>query len=435
MRAAPVQAARLKSTTHRKSTEAAQARSKQHKTEQKTKGITQRTPDRNTQQSGTDSMVLPSIGRGMSVDSSTSSTRETAGMFCGMQLCSDGNCCTNDHGETSLLEQGNNGELPLHRALTDFSLQSIADPDNVTRLEQHIKEMVQSWPNSVDVFNNQGMTALHIACKEGAPLSVIMDLVNAKPSSVETATRNKQKMLPLHLVCRYYSGPAATMCQVVQFLLRVHPDAARCATGAGGELALHLCCQNYFCTVPLLELLVQAYPEAVRLVTHKKRQLPLHLACERHYFQRSVNGRIRTDTSNEISSSSHEIIRYLVESFTESVAVYDKKGELPFHTAVRGYQTPETIMFLLSVFPDSIHFSQDTGRTALHICVTNAVPDLATLTLLLEADASASTVVDDEGKIPLQYAVRSKNLDLIYTLIGSFPSSLEALRHSIHDQL
>ena len=100
------------------------------------------------------------------------------------------------------------------------------------------------------------------------------------------------------------------------------------------------------------------------------------------------------------------------------------------HTAVRGYQTTETLRFLLRVFPDSIQFSQDTGRTALHICVANAVPDFATLALLLEADPSACTVVDDEGKIPLQYAVQSKNLNIIYTLIRTFPSSIEILRAS-----
>lgn len=375
---------------------------------------------------------------------SDSSTTTADVLLCGM-LCSDSSIrssssssrssTSSDYHEASIYAADEYGDLPLHRALSEYSLLAIADPDDVPRLEKSIRTMARAWPESIDVFNEAGLTALHIACMEGASLPVILDLINAMPTSVGTATRNKRRMLPLHLVCRYYSGPTATMYKILQFLLKVNPNAAKIPTGTG-ELALHLCCQNHFCTVLIVDLLVKAYPEALKIGTqNKKRQLPLHLACERRYFRRlessksskKKGGSTCSEVSSSSSCSSDMVIRFLVRKYAESVTIYDTKGELPLHTAIRGYQSDETVKFLLSVFPESIQFVEDTGRTALHICVACAMPDMAILQLLLQADATATTVVDDHGKTPLQYAAQGK-LDLLYTLIQSSPSIIQSSR-------
>jgi ankyrin repeat protein len=336
----------------------------------------------------------------------------------------------NDQEESSIFVQDDRGDLPLHRALAELSLQSVADRDNANLLEQRIKSMVRAWPGSVDVFNKEGLNPLHIACREGAPLAVIQDLVIARPNSIKTPTRNKRKMLPLHLACRYYAGPTATWYKIIKFLLQTYPAAAEIKTGQTGELALHLCCQNYFCTVRVLGMVVKAYPDALKIGTHEKRQLPLHLACERHYFRRMEVGKHRMDhEESEISSSSDDIIRYLVHEYAESVTVYDTKGQLPLHAAVRGYQSTATVKFLLSVFPESIQYLDDTGRTALHICVSNAVPDLAMVRLLLKADPTATVVADDYDKIPLLYAAPKHDLNIINTLIRARPAAtIQALR-------
>lgn len=380
-------------------------------------------------------MFFRSLKRDISLDSSSTTTAST--LCCEMADEDDGSCandsCANDISKkVSVSFRIERGDLPLHRALAEFSLQSIADPNNVTWLEEQIKHLIQSSPDSVDLFTSDGMSPLHIACREGASLAVIRSLVKARPASVKIATRNGRQMLPLHLVCRYYSGPTATMYQIVQFLLGVYPEAAKITTGTG-ELALHLYCRNHFCTVRVLELLVRAYPDARNIGTQTRRQLPIHLACERRYFERSEGRKNPTkenggETAINTSSGSDEVIRYLLWTNPESVTVYDANGELPLHAAVRGYQTTATLTFLLKAFPDSIQFLEDTGRTALHIAVSNAVPDLATVQLLLQADVSATTVVDDCNMTPMHYAAKGNNLHILYMLIRGCPNSIEALK-------
>ena len=168
----------------------------------------------------------------------------------------------------------------VHEALRELAVESLFCDNDL--LEKNIQRLVDEFPESVTAFDSKGYTPLHIACKEGAPLNVIQTLVGAWPDSVKWPTFNKKKMLPLHLVCRYYSGRNLQKSQVILFLLRTYPAAVKMTTQAG-ELPLHLCLQNYFCTLEDLRLLLCKYPGALQMPTNK---LPLHIACEKQYVER-----------------------------------------------------------------------------------------------------------------------------------------------------
>lgn len=330
-------------------------------------------------------------------------------------------------GESFNLDESNDTQyFPLHLALANFSLLAFSNPEVAKLMEQKIHNTIRSRPDLGNDFDTDGMNPLHVACIEGSSLAVIEEMITTNDNLVRILTRNKRRMLPLHLVCRYYCGPVATMCAIVQRLLVLYPEAASRTTGLG-ELALHLCCQNLFCTVRLLKLVVPAYPGALKLGTHKKRQLPLHLACQRHYFQR-LRSKHSKNKDLEASCSSDDLIRFLVGFDRETVTYFDARGELPIHTAVRGYQLPTTLKFLLSVFPEAIQFLEGSGRSALHICAGNAEPDLATLFFLLNADPTATDTFDNRQMTPVHYAAASGNVDFIYTLLRSSPASVEALR-------
>ena len=172
-------------------------------------------------------------------------------------------------------------KLPLHEALREFAVESLFCGNAL--LEKNIQRLVDEFPESVTAFDSKGYTPLHIACKEGAPLNVIHTLVGAWPDSVKWPTFNKKKMLPLHLVCRYYSGRNLQKSQVIHFLLRTYPAAVKVTTQAG-ELPLHLCLQNYFCTLEDLRLLLCKYPGALQMPTIETNKLRLHIACEKQYM-------------------------------------------------------------------------------------------------------------------------------------------------------
>jgi ankyrin repeat protein len=265
----------------------------------------------------------------------------------------------------------------------------------------------------------------------------------------------KRPMLPLHIACRYYSGLAEAQNQVISLLLRVYPEAAKISTLeidnvptipddvnatdkiSNGDFPLHLYCENHFCNLPVLDLLIKANPAAIQ---HRNRhgQLPLHLACERRYFQRlekskNTKSHKHNPTSAMEGGSGGDIIRHLVKVHPDSLLICDdKKGELPLHAAVRGYQDAATIQYMLKSCPQSIQFVDLSGRTALHRCVMRTIIDSDVMAVLLKYDPYATCIFDhhDQGNIPLQYAVASKSLDVIYTLIRSCPVSLEILRNS-----
>lgn len=354
--------------------------------------------------------------------------------LCSM-LCSSPRRCPQDDGEEADVFSEENcheadefGNLPLHRAVEQFSMDCLDSPRDQSLFEQHIASLIELYPEAVKVFNHRGLNPLHIACREGVSLAVIHSLVQVWPDSIRCPTRNKHQMLPLHLVCRFYAGKAAEKLRILHYLLRAYPAAVEMAT-AQGDLALHLACRNYFCTLSVIELLMEAFPDGVRTVNDNQ-QLPLHVACGHHYMKRlskksnkkkKDNNGHHQDTENSCSSS--DIIRHLVKAYPEAAQVFDCRGTLPLHAAVRGYQSPATIKFLVDACPAAADYTDCAGRTALHLSVSRAVPNLATVQLLLAENPAAADALDDRNKLPLHYA--QKNANLVSALAGALSNDGE----------
>lgn len=292
--------------------------------------------------------------------------------------------------------------LPLHLALRDFAIDAVMG--NRQDLEAEIIRLVDQSPDAVRVFDENGLLPLHIACKADIPYRVIERLVMSWPEAVSVQSRDKRHYLPLHVLCRYYAGTNGDRAKALYLLLRSHPEASRIATPSG-ELALHLLCQNYFCTTANLELLHKYYPDAVSKPSRKRQNLPIHIACEKQYMVRESRPR-RGVVEDEPCSSSDEIIRFLARRFPDSLTIANSKGELPFLTAVRGYQSMETLRFLLQAYPDALQQADVNGRTALHIAISRHEPCRLTIKSLMEADPSALEVVDRDGRSPQHYAER-----------------------------
>ena len=216
----------------------------------------------------------------------------------------------------------------------------------------------------------------------------------------------------------------------------------------GEELPIHLYCQNHFCNILVLQqLLIPAYPESMQTFSSRTGQLPIHMVCERQYFQRVSNKKYDSkNTVSSKSSSSHSdaIIRYCVSLYPRSVGIRDlQRGELPFSTALRGYQTFSTLQHLLSLYAAAITTVDQKGRTPLHrYCMmlashksggnTNDTTtidnndNVLSLLLLYDTQRVAGTIMDQSGCTPLQYVIGQRNvsLDVIYSLVRSYPTSI-----------
>lgn len=309
------------------------------------------------------------------------------------------------------------GILPLHDAIARFPMDCLSGLKDQSSLELHIQHLINCLPTAIRTFDDRGFAPIHVACEEGASLAVIHALVQAWPDSVKATTKNKHQMLPLHLVCRYYSGRASEKCRILRYLLRAFPASIEIPTSTG-DLALHLTCRNYFCTLPVMDLLVQAYPDAVRTVNNKN-ELPLHVACSHHYMRRYTkimkqSKKIKESNSedDENSCTSRDIIQYLVTIYPDGVQVFDLRGNLPLHAAVRGDQSPDTIQFLIDICPHAIEYPDHAGRMALHLAVSRPIPCVRSIEILLAANPAAALAADSRNKLPKDYAQNKAGLRL-----------------------
>ena len=382
------------------------------------------------------------------VDDTTSSSSSSSD--CPSGTSGDGS--TSEAQDPYVDEHGRN--TLLHDLILDYSMNVLlTSPHDRAQYEQQIRNVAELNPEWVITYNHNGHTPFHIACQTGnIPLRIIQDLFYTYPSTITTPTQpplprrrrrrhrrihgrtttdndhhhhhppcttntNTTIMLPLHLVCRYYSGDLQY--QIVQFLLQMYPAAARIWTlqprpsdddnrattrlrtsvnddddnnDSDGmrrhDLAIHLYCQNHHCQLAVLqELLIPAHPESIRRKSVRTGQLPIHLACERQYFTRVYHRKYDPKpTKTTLSSSgggggshtnvSDAVIQYFLTLYPESVTIRDEsRGEVPFLTAIRGHQSVSTLQLLsLQSSDDSMATVVDAqGRTALHrYCITLA---------------------------------------------------------------
>jgi hypothetical protein len=304
---------------------------------------------------------------------------------------------------------------PLHQALRDYSMDALLASSVASRavLEHDILQHITA--ETACVFDaTTGHLPLHLACRAGLPYAVVERLVMVYPAAVRIATRDSHGLLPLHILCRYYAGSNRERTKLLGFLLRRYPAASRITTTASGELPLHLLCHNYFCSTTDLALLIKYYPHAIDTPSkNKKRQnLPIHIACGTKYMVREQQrlarpakqqrgGIVQQQVEDEPGSSSDEIIQFLAQQYPTSLTMANGKGELPFHAAIRGYQSLATLRFLLQAYPSALATTATDGhgRTALHLAVSRHEPCRLTIRALLETTA----------KLPLTMPINRRN--------------------------
>ena len=284
----------------------------------------------------------------------------------------------------------------LHDALTSYLSESLLHNDAPKRTIA-IESLVDEFPDSALQYDDRGRLPIHVACEEGLPLGVIQCLLQTWPDTIESPTKRKRQMIPLHVVCRHYNGSNCQKSAVIQHMLTINPWAARTTTAAG-ETPLHCLLQNYFCTLADVKLLVNVYPEALDIAT-KKGYTPLHIACEMHYMERSTKRARPTDDNP--SSSSADIIAFLLKHVSpEALGATNSKGELPLHSAVRSHQSLDTIRGLLSAYPDASKRVDRRGRTALHLATARHSLCRKTVRYLIQANQSAVHQKDNDGSTP-----------------------------------
>jgi len=205
------------------------------------------------------------------------------------------------------------GFLPLHVACSFCGLSS----SNIL-----VRTLLAAYPEASQVPDRRGSLPLHLACRAGAPFSVIQQLVSVYPRGA--FHKDDESRLPLHWAC-HLNLPAES----IHIILDTYPMAARIAETKYKFLPLHVACLRG-ASKEIIDILLQAYPDGSSC-RDKKGCLPLHVAC-------MANCDVST-----------EAIESIIKAFPQALAEKDSTDATPLDIAKEGdkHDKKEIIQVLL----------------------------------------------------------------------------------------
>ena len=120
-------------------------------------------------------------------------------------------------------------------------------------------------------LDDNGLTLLHRALQDKAPLGTIKLVIKGNPATVRTA--DNQFAFPLHIACEFSSV------KVVEFLVGKSNKHILCHLDENKDSILHYACRGGNCEV-VRYLLTNHASLVASVEVNEKGELPIHLLCE-----------------------------------------------------------------------------------------------------------------------------------------------------------
>lgn len=153
--------------------------------------------------------------------------------------------------------------------------------------------------------------------------------------------------------------------------------------GGNCYLPIHYACWRPSVPEKVIEALIEAYPESLKEKTKLYGALPLHCAASR-------------------PSSAHnfDVIKLLLRSYKEGVAVEDKDEQTPLHRYLRPMTSPtlETTTLLVDAYPDAVRMCDKFEMYPLHCAASYGNWEVLEYLINLYPDVLLKK--DHEGKTP-----------------------------------
>lgn len=215
-------------------------------------------------------------------------------------------------------------------------------PNVVQYIWNQLEEFLHKTPNDVirnmsdRLLTNFYLTPLHLACKLGAPLSVVKLLVQKNPESLsrKDGFGPGDRHTPLHYACVYSSF------EIIKYIIDQHPlslylTASKREYGRNGFSLLHHACYHRASTT-IIKAIVSKAPTLVRQEsTGPCHCLPLHIACEK--------------------GSSLDVIKLLVEQYPEALSKTEGTYFLtPLGLLCKHGASWEVMKFIVEAWPSAI---------------------------------------------------------------------------------
>ncbi len=284
--------------------------------------------------------------------------------------------------------------LPLHVACRNNAPISV------------IRALLKAWPNAVQTRSSEGTLPLHEACFWAKSLKTLQLLIEAYPNSIKQGRYRTEKLFPLHIALRNFAVPI----DVIRYLVEQWPASVKVRIDEMDKFALHCACENGL-SLSVIRFLVEQWPFALR--TKSEFGLPLHYACRQ-------------------TRSSSDTIAYLIDTWPDSIKVFDNDSCLPLRDAcIHHAQSSDIIQLLIDKWPGAASVANPSdGCWPLHLACREKA-SLAVLKLLIKTWPSALREKDNKGRLPLHYICEhnlvkgSPCLEKVQLMVKSWPRSLQ----------
>ena len=236
-----------------------------------------------------------------------------------------------------------------------------------------------------------------------------------------------------------------------------------CPRGESAAYPLHMACDNSLCPRPVIELLLKRCPQAINhrcwifheadsLYEGENKLLPIH-----YYLRRMFNIELETVKMliSDLALASgllHDVLRHariytligvvklIIENNHCHLTVAGLRGMIPLHVACRNKNmSSEIIKLLLNSWSESAQQRDNDGNYPLHILCKNLHLDesssLNILADLVAAYPEALRHSNNVGYLPIHVAAQSKTQQFCKLLIGAFPESVSARNGHDHNNI
>lgn len=213
------------------------------------------------------------------------------------------------------------GEMAFNTGLTSSSekLLILCKSHKWSEVSQCVSESPSRALETIIMENNNSTSLLHqvITSKSNDMTGrekLIMQILNAAPSS--SCIPNGYGSLPLHVVTqRNIKMDAVTKENVIRCLIHAYPDALLSTGGIGKRTPLHIAFTDYL---------------------------------------------------------SFGLINTMVQMGKQATAMSDKNGWLPIHVACSRHCSPEKLLLLLNIYPESFYIKTNDGDTPMSLATSTA---------------------------------------------------------------
>jgi len=223
-----------------------------------------------------------------------------------------------------VVQRSSDGSIPLHCIVE-------ARPTGKDAL-LFISRLIYLFNKSVTITNNNGDTALHIACQHCKDCNVISLLLMFGPTSVNVYDNNGN--LPLHYALKQLHPivPSHVIAQMIQ----IQPSMVIASRNANDPPFLpiyYAICDHPDSTV---HIMVDCNPQCLQVVADPYGRLALHIACRK---------------------GKTSLIAFLIDKNPDAVRVRDSKHKLPIHyaSALQPSLPPIVLQQLVHTWPGSCY--------------------------------------------------------------------------------